>query len=307
MDALDAPPRSGPGFDRAIAAVTLIPFAAYLVLHLVGVPALVGAALVFLGGPHVLSTFGLYLEPGVAALARTDLRRYVWLPLAVIPVTAIAFARAPGSLVPWLLTAFFIWQTHHFTKQNVGMFAFWTRARGEAGMTTPERRLILATTAIGVLGVVRAMEVLPSIGPALRGLGLVLLLAMAGAALVIGRGDRRWALLTAVAFYAPLHVFRADLFAAAFAYQAAHGAQYYLMVSQMVRPSPRAVRSTIVLVLVGGVALVAATSTAALIATPLLFGIGKGIVGAHFVADARLWRLRDPDVRALVRQRFSFL
>ena len=67
-------------FDRAIVAVTAIPFVGYLALHLLGVPALVGAALLILGGPHVLSTLGLYLEPGVARLAGTNPLRFVWLP-----------------------------------------------------------------------------------------------------------------------------------------------------------------------------------------------------------------------------------
>jgi hypothetical protein len=32
-----------------------------------------------------------------------------------------------------------------------------------------------------------------------------------------------------------------------------------------------------------------------------------GVVVWHFLADARLWRLRDPEVRAIVRRRFDFL
>jgi hypothetical protein len=32
-----------------------------------------------------------------------------------------------------------------------------------------------------------------------------------------------------------------------------------------------------------------------------------GVVVWHFLADARLWRLRDPAVRAVVRRRFDFL
>jgi hypothetical protein len=32
-----------------------------------------------------------------------------------------------------------------------------------------------------------------------------------------------------------------------------------------------------------------------------------GVVVWHFLADARLWRLRDPSVRVIVRRRFDFL
>ena len=139
-------------FDRAIVAVTVIPFVGYLILHVVGVPAALGALLLVLGGPHVLSTFGLYVEPGVARLARTDPLRFIWLPLAAIPLTALAFGVVRGPGLPWLLTAFLVWRTHHFTKQNLGMFAFWSRARRDAPMSPLERRLILATTAIEGLG-----------------------------------------------------------------------------------------------------------------------------------------------------------
>lgn len=295
-------------FDQKIVAVTVVPFVAFLVLHVAhAIPPSFAILLLFLGGPHVLATFGLYLDGEVRELARSDPRRFVAVPLLTMVASMVAFGVIRGQAAVTLLVAFVLWQTYHFTKQNLGMFAFWCRASGQEGMATPERKLILATTAIGGLGVLRAFSVAPSLDRPLQVAGLVLLTAGTVHAIRLARGRRRLALLAAVAFYAPLHLFSVGILEASFAYQAAHGAQYYLMVGHTIRADRRAVRLTIPLVLIGGMGLIYATSSGSFDARPWLFGLGKGIVAAHFVADASLWRLRDPGVRTLMKRRFSFL
>lgn len=219
----------------------------------------------------------------------------------------LAFGLVHGTAALWLLTALIGWQTYHFTKQNLGMFAFWCRARRMDPMSSFERRFLKATSVIGILGVLRAMDLIPSWNRPLQAVGLSLIAAAMRAVLATTRGPRMWALLLAAIFYAPVHVFSIDILGASFIYQAAHGAQYYLMVGETIRPSRNAIRLTIVLVLAGGAALLAITSPTAFHAQPWLFGLGKGIVVAHFVADASLWRLGNPKVRVIMKERFAFL
>jgi hypothetical protein len=296
------------GFDQWLVAATVVPFVAILLAHAAGgLPAPLFVATLFFGPPHVMATLGLYADPELRAVVRADPRRFVVLPLAALAAGAAAFAPTGGRVGLVLITVFLLWQTQHYTKQNVGVFAFWCRARGLGSMVDAERSLIVATTAIGALGILRAMALVPSWDGGLRVAGATLIAAGTGAALVVGRDERRLALVAAVWFYAPLHLFRLDLLDAAFAYQAAHGAQYLLLVGHTLRHQRSAARLSVVAVLVGGAIPLAILTPAMFASHQWLFGIGKGLAAAHFTADAYLWRLRNPRIRAVLRQRFAFL
>lgn len=301
-------------FDWAIVAVTMGPFLLFMTRHLLSLQMTVIATLAFfLGAPHVIATFGLYLDRDIRTLSLANRTRYLFVPALAVPLTVLAFLFVQGTAAGIVLTGFFLWQTHHFTKQNLGMFSFWTRARGLAGMTPRERSLILGTTLIGGLGILRATDLLPSFDHPLRIAGLLVLAAGVSWVAAHWQGQRSLALLAALAFYSPLLIFDVNLLGAALSYQAAHGAQYYLMVGTVMhagRPSPpRLLSITTVLaaLLLGAILITAATSTWAFTDHRWLFGIGKGIVAAHFVADAQLWRLRDPAIRSIMKDRFSFL
>lgn len=139
--------------------------------------------------------------------------------------------------------------------------------------------------------------------------GVALVLVGLGVAAFLGRADRRRALALAVPvlFYAPLSVFGPGLAFGAAAYGAAHGAQYYLMVGTVVRADRRIAGLTTVAVLVGGTALVVAATRFGYGHHAWVLGAAKGVVASHFVADAGLWRLRDPELRTFMAQRFGFL
>lgn len=306
-----AAPASAAGrlsFDQRIVLVTVVPMVVFAALRLAGgAPPVLAALALFLGGPHVLATLGMYADREIAAIARGDLWRFVTGPLLVIPAVAIGFGLTTGNLALWLLTALLAWQTYHFTKQNLGMFAFWCRGRRLPSMDAFERRYLKATALVGIAGIVRAMDVVPAWNGALQAFGAALMVVGAVVVTVRLRGPRRWALLLATVFFAPVIVANVDVLGASFIYQSAHGAQYYLMVGHTIRADRKAVRLTIPVVLCGGAALLFITSPDAFTTTPWLFGLGKGIVAAHFVADASLWRLGNPKVRAVMKERFAFL
>lgn len=300
--------RPAQGFERWLVGATLVPLVLFSGFHVAGgTPSwLIGLSLL-LGAPHVMATLGLYADPGLRPVIRADRRWLVWAPLAVIAVSGLAFVAVTGPAALLVLTAFLLWQTQHYTKQNVGVFGLWVRARGELPMADPERRLIVATTAIGTVGILRAMELAPWWDRALQVGGLALTATMLVLAGMLARGPRRLALMLAVAFYAPLVLFSTNLLGAAFAYQAAHGAQYYVVVARTIRGQHQAQRVALVSVLVGGTVAILLLSSATFTSAPVLFGLGKGIAAAHFVADARLWRLRDPQIRGLLTARMPFL
>ncbi|HRW38242.1 MAG: hypothetical protein KDB04_05950 [Acidimicrobiales bacterium] len=292
--------------DRWIVAATIVPFAAIAIARVAGsFPLWLYLATLLLGSPHVLATAGLYLDEELWPVARADPLRFLVLPATLVVLGAAAFAAAPTRVGLLLVTGFFLWQTQHYTKQNVGMFAFWARSRGEAAMTERERALIRATTAVGVLGILRAMDLAPTWDPLLRWGGLALIGVGLALAATTARGPRRVALATAVAFYAPLHLATVDLLPAAFTYQAAHGAQYYLMVGAAVRGSRRARRAVVPAVVLGSLVPLTILTPAMFAAQPWLFGLGKGVAAAHFFADAQWWRLRDRRLGPILRRRFA--
>ncbi|MCB0970470.1 MAG: hypothetical protein KDA97_02975 [Acidimicrobiales bacterium] len=291
--------------DTEIAVATVVPLAAIPVLHVTtGLPALVLGPLLLLGAPHVLATLGLYVDREIGQVVARDRMRYLVVPLLAIPLAVAAFWAAPRSWLLLLVAASFSWQVAHYTKQNVGMFAFWCRARGLDAMTRHERAVIGATTAAGVIGVLRAVALVPAWSTELQAGGLVVVAGCLVAGLRRAAGGRAAALAVAALFYVPLLVSAPGLLGIAFAYQASHGAQYYLMVGRALQVDRRALWvSVLAVVCIGPVAI--PMLAPAVVAAPAIYGLGKGLAFSHFIADARLWRLRDPDLGPILRRRFA--
>lgn len=308
IGAAEAKARAGEAFGRRAVLVTALPWVLFLVLHLLSIsPLVLGPVVIYLQGPHVLATFGLYLDRDLSRHMAAHRPAYFLAPVAAIVTMAVAFAVTSGRVTYLLYAAFLLWQTHHFTKQNLGMFSFWCRARSLPGMTDAERTLLRSTSAIGILGVLHMMDLAPQFETWLRGLGLGAIAVGLVLALRPGAPARKAALVAAVLFYAPLHVFDLGIAAAALSFQAAHGAQYYLMVGEVVRRDRRVVKRTVAFVLLGGLALTAASRVDPLGGNAWVFGLAEGVVAGHFLVDARIWRLSTPDIRAVMKQRFAFL
>ncbi|HEU5152567.1 MAG TPA: hypothetical protein VFU19_18910 [Iamia sp.] len=302
--------REGVGFDWQVVGVTVLPWVLFLTTWVLDVkPLPLAFAGAMLGTPHILATVGLYLEPGLRGVVRANRVAFWVVPLAVIAGSALAFAVSPRGLVYALLIGFVLWQTHHFTKQNFGLFTFWARSRGLPGASPAERKLIQATSVIGMAGILRVVDEGSWLDAAMRGVGLAAIVAC-GVGVLACTDDprRRAALLVAVAFYAPLHIFDVGFLSAAFAYQAAHGAQYYLMVGKATRPTRRSLLAFLVFLVVAGLVLFTLVRTVDPYGSSAwALGLVKGLVAAHFIADSRFWRLRDKDIRTFMKSRFDFL
>jgi hypothetical protein len=119
--------------------------------------------------------------------------------------------------------------------------------------------------------------------------------------------------LTSLLFSLPVFVLGSP-YAVAGGMTIAHGSQYLLLVGLMAagggQGTGRLRRLAVLcdIALVGGVALSAASRFAD--STPvgrLLFGAYLGVLMAHFVIDAGVWRLRDPHARELLASHVPYL
>jgi hypothetical protein len=296
-------------------------------------PARALAWLLFVGSSvHVASTGWLYTLPEVRRHAREHAGRLIWLPVALIAGSAAVAAALSPSVMVWCLLPYYAWQFFHFQKQNLGLAALAASsgraARGRAGpaLRPVERRAIMAAGYAGIAGLITHPGQLQlGINTGLASLYPVAAVAFAVAAAAgLGCVAQRLArgaafsfgviFLTSLGFFLPVFVLRSP-YAAVGGMTVAHGLQYLLLVTLVAagrRPvAGRVVAARVValallanIALVGGAVLSAASHLhGAAWAGRLAFGAYLGVVMAHFVIDASVWRLRDPFPRAFLAAR----
>ena len=282
--------------------------------------------LLFVGSSvHVAGTGWLYTLPEVRAHARAHPTRYVYAPIALVAVAALVAAVLPSSGFAWLLLPYFAWQFLHFQKQNLGMAALAASSRGIAGLRPAERRALTVSGLAGIAALVARPAVLQlQIDPGLGRLWVIALVVfgcavMAGVFLVGSRPrhDRPPGFcivyLSSLCFALPVFAFRSP-YAAVGGMTIAHGFQYLLLVGLVAAGGPRGTRRVLRLAalcnvaLIGGIALTAASHLHSGGAPArFVFGAYLGVVMAHFVIDAGLWRLRDPFPRRFVSTYVPYL
>jgi hypothetical protein len=278
---------------------------------------------------HVASTGWLLTVPEVRAYAAEHPVRCRWGPLALVVTAAIAATVVSPASFQWLLLPYFCWQFFHYQKQNVGMAALAASALQAPPLRRAERwPLLLAGWASvaalvgtpGLLGL-RLPDWDP---PALAAIVSPLATASFAVAVVAGlvamtrrrRSERPIGLgityATSLLFCLPVFVF-ASPYAAVGGMTIAHGLQYLLLVGLVAgsaAPPGRLVRLAMLanIALIGGAALSWASHLHnASQATRPLFGAYLGVVMAHFVVDAGLWRMRDPLARRFLASQLPYL
>jgi hypothetical protein len=287
------------------------------------------AFLLFAGSSvHVASTGWFYTVPEVRAHMRQRPARYLWWPLALISgAGAIAFL-LPRPALYWLLLPYFGWQFFHYQKQNLGIAALAASSSRVLPLRTAERRALTASGLAGIGALLARPGLLqlplPAALPALFPLAAVAFAASlaAGAGCLIRRSRAQRpagfcvAYLTSLAFSLPVFIFSSP-YAAVAGLTIAHGLQYLLLMGMLAsggrRGTQRAARLTalaalINIALLGGAALsVASDQLAAGPAMRILFGLFVGVVMAHFVIDAGLWRMRAEFPRGFLQSRLPQL
>ena len=282
--------------------------------------------LLFIGSStHVASTGWFFSRPQVRGYARARPGRYLVAPALLVVSTALLAGVVAPQRFAWLLLGFFAWQFFHFQKQNVGL-AVLAGVSESAGRVSPaERWALIAAGLAGIVGLLAHPELLQlDVRPAGR-VAFPIAASMLAAAVVTGvvllarrpRAERPPAYvaiyLTGLLFFVPVFVFRSP-YAAVAGITVAHGLQYLLLVGLVAAGDAdrqrRAISLAVLLVVavVGGIALDAASHQHDADGfVRVVFGAYLGLVMAHFVVDAGLWRLRDQFPRQMMLARVPYL
>ena len=323
-----APRARSSGFLVLLAAVTLIP--------LLGVPLALGLATAQITGPlpgalllatitgpmHVAATGFFYFDRAFRPVMSENRFSCTW-SLAWLPLTILGLGLAGAALIgPWGYLIIFsfhnIWLFYHYQRQNFGLASFVSTHVG-VGRLPPRVNTVLNVAA---LGAIVALLGTPGFYPnpegiipahayvALRTAGTIVYLTSVVLMLWVFRSEPRlrdsvWltgALIVCVAFFLPTIVCR-NAGMAFLPVAFTHGAQYIMMMSVVSGRSSRGVLGLLTMCAVGvgaGLALNAMKVWPALL-------VAMGITQVHFLVDARVWRLREPRQRAIMRDRFDFL
>ncbi len=281
--------------------------------------------LLFVGSSvHVVSTGWLLSAADVRSEMWSRRRRYVWVPLGLVSVTAALTWVVPAWTLGWVVLAFFGWQFWHFQRQNLGLVALAAVSHGARSPGSAERGALIVTGVSGTLGLLAHPRLLQlAASPVLSGL---FPLAVVGFALGVVAGFVALAARPAtrqkgfcvvyvmsLLFFLPVFVFGSP-YAAVGGLTIAHGLQYLLLVGLVAigdRRGPERVTAGSVML---AVALVigAGLSTASHlhssgVSVHWLYGVYLGVVMSHFVVDAGIWRLSDPFPRRFLMSRVPFL
>jgi hypothetical protein len=275
---------------------------------------------------HVASTGWLFTVPEVRAYARHHAVRCLWVPVGLVVLGVAAAAAAGPGTISWLLMPFFGWQFWHYQKQNIGVAALAASAERAPPLLPAERRplLLAGASAIAALAArpgLLGLRVTPVVHLLFPLAGLAYAIAVAAGLTVI---VKRWRARRSAGFCAAYIVslfFVLPVFCLSSPYAAvggmtiAHGLQYLILVSLVAsvggraQPFPFTKLALLAnIALIGGAALNWASHLHnAAVPGRLVFGAYVGIVMAHFVIDAGLWRTRDPLARHFITTHLPYL
>jgi len=283
---------------------------------------------------HVASTAWLFTVPAVRGYAAQHPVRCVWVPVSLIVIASSAAAATSPARLQWLLLPYLGWQLHHYQKQNIGMASLAASAQRAGALIRAERWPLMLAGLAGIVALIARPGLLglrvQLLGPVpfrhgafLLSAAIYVVAATVGAA-AIARRPRALRpagfcviYLACLLFYLPPFVF-ASPYAAVGGMTIAHGAQYLLLVTLIAGGSAasapgrlsRPVRLALLanISFIGGAALSAASHlhNAGHLGR-LAFGAYLGIVMAHFVIDAGLWRMRDPLARRFLMTHLPYL
>ena len=283
--------------------------------------------LLFVGSSvHVASTGWLFTVPEVRAYARCHPLRCLWVPVGLVVLGVAAAAATGPTTFGWLLMPFFGWQFWHYQKQNIGVTALAASAERAAPLLPAERRPLLLAGASSIAALAARPGLLGlRVTPVAHGLFPPATLAYAiavaaGLAVIVKRWRARHtpgftaAYIVSLFFVLPVFCLSSP-YAAVGGMTVAHGLQYLILVSLVAsvrrgtRLSPLTKLAMLANVaLIGGAALNWASHLHdAAVPGRLLFGAYAGIVMAHFVIDAGLWRTRDPLARQFITTHLPYL
>jgi uncharacterized membrane-anchored protein len=323
-------------FSYGLLSVTLIPWLFFcLVSGQVADPALasVKAGFVLVGASHVPATIAFYGDAEFRRISMGSPSRYLFAPAGIIVGAAVVFALLGPMLQGLFLSVFWLWQTWHYGRQNLGVNAFVAIAQGRSSPHPREKVLITAGTVAGMCGILQvlALSVLPeSLRPLLSWawhFGAVVFGAVALALAWYLATARPSNVLSAVVlaicslFFAPMFLAR-GIEGMFLSYAIAHACQYFLFITIATANQPAATNRALKAALASGMIVFALAlgwlltrildlrQTAELGShwlVNLAVGAALGVTMAHFIVDAGIWKLSNKLPRAFIHRRFAFV
>ena len=270
--------------------------------------AFIGALVLATSFGHVLSTSFVYIDRGCNNLIRQNRQWFMLWPALAIAIAMISFVIGPLAF-RIMYMAYYAWQLWHFQRQNYGVISFAAQIRKRGALPHTLNAMLNMGTAGGVLAILSQGPFLN--WPALWWAALVPFAVSTALLVHLLYTSRRFTsdgpvMFFAVmgwAFFVPI-LLSPNFIVAFLSYGVAHGAQYLIFMSVMARGSAMKV--------LGPPVMVATTGLLVLVfyrmtLTPAGSAAYTGVVMAHFVVDAKLWRMREPLQRGLIRQRFAFV
>ena len=294
--------------------------------------------LIFFGIAHVPATLMFYLDRDFRSIARSDFVFYGAMPVAAVFAGALFFVASSPFVQAVALCLFWMWQAFHYGKQNIGVYAFSNIALGlkparpamKIAFTILAWSAVLGTLRILGTGVMPAAYAHVFVWLHHLGTAVFCVAALAAFRLFLLDGRRLFSMdglmfASLVLFFTPL--FLSDGVDTAFlSYAIAHGLQYLVFILVIANKSRKAnnplaesglfTRFMPVLLVVVGLGVVfslprhlsgTATDPSLKLLIDILAGGVLGATIAHFILDARVWKLSRPEARAYITQKFDFV
>jgi hypothetical protein len=260
------------------------------------------------GNGHVAATAYLYLDRGFQTLIRAHWQRFFLWPAIAVVLTASLYAIGPAGRGLTNLV-FFVWLLFHYSRQNLGVIAFAAQDRKLGPLPRGVRWMVDLGCAGGICALLARPDMLGL--PSLLPIGGVFILASAAtfaATTLTSARLRRDPLVMGFlflswAFFVPT-LLGQDLLVTFTSYAVAHGAQYLIFLLVTARQGHSKLVGPAVLLGAGGAAFWLLSASATL---PIGIALYQGVTIGHFIVDAKVWRMREPAQRAILRQRFNFL
>jgi hypothetical protein len=279
----------------------------------------------FASDAHVASTLFFYSDPKVRGFFATRKSRYIYIPIILCIVSTFAFAIFPDIITSHILLGYLIWQTYHFQRQNHGILSFFCAATESGRVSHLERTILNLGLLSGICGMFRVsagtqVEVIkPYID--LFYLSGINLMMVVGALIIIAvvtqaelRQNRLRLLCVMLGglFYLPTFLFFEPT-AAILGYAYAHGFQYLVFMyfvadSEHHKNHSGRMISLIGCAVLGGLFLSLAGALGQFgWAGKAAMGARLGMIMAHFVIDADVWKLKEPFQRGYLGAAFDFI
>lgn len=277
----------------------------------------------FIGGTvHVGATGFFYVDASVQNFFKQHRWRYYYIPCLLTVVTGILYSIA-GKNVAYIMMFYFAWQTYHYQKQNYGILSFIAAATDKIRPSFFEKCVLESSVWLGILGLLKIYNLTNDtfLQPFTTNIydfakyafwivPIFYLLSIIKNSLLLKNPLRLLFLALGGVFYLPTFLFT-DSSSAILGYALGHGLQYivfmFFVSSSKSDKDLRVIWLTMIALFGGCILALLGDQSIWLLGNKFIFGAYLGLIMAHFVIDAGIWKLRYPFQREYIKNAFTFV